>query len=224
MTSAEKGQRSRSTDVGHRDLLASIGKAIRLRRVELDMKRSELAERSGLSYAYVAEIENGTKQASSKALWQLAQALDLEPHELMALAARLEPPSREPSGAPPLGPTDSLRESLGRSLAMRAHSGLTGDEGPDTGEGRQASWFHLPSGAAPTAAPAGSVDVPASSRARQRRQAVGADEVPALLARVEAVLEGVPDEWAELVLMLAVDERRIRRIVRDELDRRLGPG
>ena len=232
MTPAEKGQRGRPREAGHRDLLASIGKAIRLRRVERDMKRSELADRSGLSYAYVAEIENGTKQASSKALWQLAQALGLEPHELMALAARLEPASREPSGAPPLWRTESVTDSLARSSAVTARPKRAGDEGPDAGEARQASWFHLSSGAAPTAAatddvpavPQAAPAVPAASRAREPRRPVGPDEVPALLARVEAVLEGVPDERAEIVLMLAVDERRIRRIVREELDRRLGPG
>jgi hypothetical protein len=36
-------------------------------------------------------------------------------------------------------------------------------------------------------------------------------------------LEGLPDERAELALMLALDERRTRRIVREELDRRAGP-
>jgi transcriptional regulator with XRE-family HTH domain len=227
VTPAEKGQRGRPREAGHRDLLASIGKAIRLRRVERDMKRSELADRSGLSYAYVAEIENGTKQASSKALWQLAQALGLEPHELMALAARLEPASREPSGAPPLWRTESVTDSLARSSAVTARPKRAGDEGPDAGEARQASWFHLSSGAAPTAA--ATEDVPAVPQAAPAvhaasRAPVGPDEVPALLARVEAVLEGVPDERAEIVLMRAVDERRIRRIVREELDRRLGPG
>jgi hypothetical protein len=33
-------------------------------------------------------------------------------------------------------------------------------------------------------------------------------------------LDGVPDERAELALMLTLDERRTRRIVREELDRR----
>ncbi|MDQ3943770.1 MAG: hypothetical protein M3357_01155, partial [Actinomycetota bacterium] len=43
--------------------------------------------------------------------------------------------------------------------------------------------------------------------------------LPDILARLETVLEGVPDERAELALMLALDERRTRRIVREELGR-----
>ena len=36
-----------------------LGKAIELRRIELGLKRRELAERARLSYPYISEIENG---------------------------------------------------------------------------------------------------------------------------------------------------------------------
>ncbi len=45
-------------------------------------------------------------------------------------------------------------------------------------------------------------------------------ELPEVLDRIAAALDGVPDERAELALMLSLDERRTRRIVREELDRR----
>jgi hypothetical protein len=45
-------------------------------------------------------------------------------------------------------------------------------------------------------------------------------ELPEVLARIAAALDRVPDERAELALMLSLDERRTRRMVREELDRR----
>jgi transcriptional regulator with XRE-family HTH domain len=53
------------------------------------MKRPELAKRAKLSYPYVSEIENGQKEPSSKALRQLAEALQLSLTELMMLAERI---------------------------------------------------------------------------------------------------------------------------------------
>ena len=39
--------------------------AIAVRRTELGLKRKDLAERSSLSYPYVSELENGTKEPSA---------------------------------------------------------------------------------------------------------------------------------------------------------------
>jgi transcriptional regulator with XRE-family HTH domain len=210
-----------TSEKGHRDLLSSIGKAIRLRRVELDMKRSELAQRAGLSYAYVAEIENGTKQASSKALWVLAKALGLEPHELMAFAARVETPAAERS---PVGSPRLLRMEVPGAWSV------TGSPSPAAEAGR--SWFHVSPGAAQGAPAAARMAAARGSTADQAAEQSDdhsdADEpggpgappgLPDILARLEMVLEGLPDERAELALMLALDERRTRRIVREELGR-----
>jgi transcriptional regulator with XRE-family HTH domain len=62
----------------------ALGRAIRVARVERGLERKDLAERSGLSYPYVSEIESGRKRASSRALMAIAQALGLTPAELMA--------------------------------------------------------------------------------------------------------------------------------------------
>jgi transcriptional regulator with XRE-family HTH domain len=56
----------------------------------LGLKRPELAKRARLSYPYTSEIENGTKRPSTKALAQLAEALELTSAELMARAERFE--------------------------------------------------------------------------------------------------------------------------------------
>lgn len=65
---------------------SGLGRAIAVRRAELGLKRKELADRAKLSYPYVSELENGTKEPSARALRQLAEALDLSPTELLALS------------------------------------------------------------------------------------------------------------------------------------------
>ena len=68
------------------DMAAALGRAIASRRSELGLKRNDLRDRSGLSYPYIAELENGTKRASSKALAAIAAALELSVSELLARA------------------------------------------------------------------------------------------------------------------------------------------
>lgn len=76
------------SDIERPDL--GLGKAIELRRIELGLKRRELAERARLSYPYISEIENGVKEPSAKALRQIAEALDMKVATLAALTERLE--------------------------------------------------------------------------------------------------------------------------------------
>jgi DNA-binding XRE family transcriptional regulator len=76
-----------------RTVAEALGHAVHLRRVELGLKRPELARRSGLSYPYVSEIENGMKSPSATALEKLARALELSMAELLARAEA--PPSVE---------------------------------------------------------------------------------------------------------------------------------
>jgi transcriptional regulator with XRE-family HTH domain len=75
----------------------NLGRAIQLRRVELGMKRRDLAIAAGLSYPYVSEIENGQKEPSAKALRQLADALELALADLVSLTDRLGIGSESPS-------------------------------------------------------------------------------------------------------------------------------
>ena len=68
-----------------------LGRAVQVLRTELGLGRKDLAERAGLSYSYLSEIENGAKQPSSKALILLAKALGLDVYELIAAAeARMQ--------------------------------------------------------------------------------------------------------------------------------------
>ena len=64
----------------------ALGKAITMRRTEMGMKRTKLAERAALSYPYLSEIENGRKQPSAEKLRSLATALEMNVVDLMGLA------------------------------------------------------------------------------------------------------------------------------------------
>lgn len=50
----------------------------------------QLKERSGLSYPYISEIENGGKYPSQRAIQNIADALDMTPSELLARAEQIE--------------------------------------------------------------------------------------------------------------------------------------
>ena len=77
----------------------ALGRAIKVARTELGLERKELAERSGLSYAYLSDIESGRGRPSSKALRAIAEALGVAPSLLLGSAeARVSrPPSTPPS-------------------------------------------------------------------------------------------------------------------------------
>jgi len=64
----------------------ALGHTIKVARADLGIERAELAERAGISYSYLAAIENGQKQPSSQVLLALAEALGLRSHELLESA------------------------------------------------------------------------------------------------------------------------------------------
>lgn len=66
-----------------------LGRAIEVRRAVLGLKRKDLAQRSGLSYPYISEIENGAKEPSAKALRQIADALGWSVAELVGAGEAL---------------------------------------------------------------------------------------------------------------------------------------
>lgn len=67
-----------------------LGRAIASLRAAKGMKRMDLKQASGLSYPYIAEIENGSKKSPSlKALAAIAASLGVSPAELHARAEKL---------------------------------------------------------------------------------------------------------------------------------------
>jgi transcriptional regulator with XRE-family HTH domain len=67
----------------------ALGRAVKVLRTVRDLSRRELAEAAGLSYSYLAEIENGGKQPSSRALAAIAEALGLSASQLLGEAEEL---------------------------------------------------------------------------------------------------------------------------------------
>lgn len=67
-----------------------FGRALAAARSERGLKRMQLKDKSGLSYPYISEIENGGKYPSQRAIQNLADALDMSPSELLAKAEQLE--------------------------------------------------------------------------------------------------------------------------------------
>jgi transcriptional regulator with XRE-family HTH domain len=66
-----------------------LGRAIAATRTEQGMKRGELAKAAGVSYPYLSELENGTKQGSTQKIGQIAEALGKTPSQLLARAESL---------------------------------------------------------------------------------------------------------------------------------------
>lgn len=58
------------------EILKIIGKRVRARRQSLGMSQEALAERAGLHYTYIGQIERGEKNASIETMVKLCSALD----------------------------------------------------------------------------------------------------------------------------------------------------
>jgi transcriptional regulator with XRE-family HTH domain len=68
------------------DLKEAMAMNLRRKRHEQRMTQEELAERAGLSARYVGAIERGDVSASVTVLGQIAEALGVEPGDLLEKA------------------------------------------------------------------------------------------------------------------------------------------
>ena len=74
------------------DLLSAIGETLRAERNERGLTLKNVAEGAHVSVSYLAEIERGEKDPSSKVLENIARSLDMEVSELLVrIASALEP-------------------------------------------------------------------------------------------------------------------------------------
>lgn len=64
-----------------------LGRFLEHRRHELGLSRRELADKAGLSYPYISQLETGDREPALKAMRALAPVLDVRPEELAALVA-----------------------------------------------------------------------------------------------------------------------------------------
>lgn len=75
-----------------RDLLSAIGETLRSIRNERNLTLRQVSEGSHVSVSYLAEIERGEKDPSSRVLESVAAGLDIEVSELLIqISAALEP-------------------------------------------------------------------------------------------------------------------------------------
>ncbi|MEV6057413.1 helix-turn-helix transcriptional regulator [Streptomyces sp. NPDC052107] len=83
--------------------LPRLGRSLRELRDERGWSRKDLAERSGLSYPYVSQLENGDREPSFDTLTKLAQTFGL------AVDALLAPATTQRSSRPPTAASSGQR-------------------------------------------------------------------------------------------------------------------
>jgi len=75
----------------------AFGKAVRLRRHELELSQEELGARCGLDRTYVSGIERGERNPTIQTIWALSKGLSVAPSELLSRAERRLEGSRKDS-------------------------------------------------------------------------------------------------------------------------------
>ncbi len=74
------------------DLLRAIGETLRAERTERKLTLKQVAEGAHVSVSYLAEIERGEKDPSSRVLESIAGGLEVEVSDLLVrIASSLEP-------------------------------------------------------------------------------------------------------------------------------------
>jgi transcriptional regulator with XRE-family HTH domain len=74
------------------DLLSAIGETLRAERTERGLTLKQVAGEAHVSVSYLAEIERGEKDPSSRVLENIARSLDMEVSELLIrIAISLQP-------------------------------------------------------------------------------------------------------------------------------------
>src|SRR5215217_2335290 len=77
---------------GRKDLLSAIGETLRVVRTERGLTLRQVAEGAHVSISYLAEIERGEKDPSSRVLESVAEGLGIETGTLLLrVVATLEP-------------------------------------------------------------------------------------------------------------------------------------
>lgn len=71
------------------DIGKAFGKAVKLRRTELDLNQETLADQAGLARSFVSGVERGAASASVTSVWKLSQALNCMPSDLWLEAERI---------------------------------------------------------------------------------------------------------------------------------------
>lgn len=107
----------------------ALGRAIAVRRVQLGLKRKDLAEKASLSYPYISELENGGKEPSAKALRQIAEALEMGVAELIAAGEQYQDSSEDSADQPLAVQIAAASAPLNRALRAPALSRAVHESG-----------------------------------------------------------------------------------------------
>lgn len=70
------------------DVVQLLGVNVRHHRKQKGMTQEQLALEAGMERSYVSDLERGTRNPSVQALGRLAEALGIEPHELLMVATK----------------------------------------------------------------------------------------------------------------------------------------
>ena len=76
----------------------SLGKRVKIARIERDISQQQLAELTGLRQSHVSLIENDRHDPSARAVRALAQALDVSTDYLLGLSGELKVSRQRKSG------------------------------------------------------------------------------------------------------------------------------
>jgi len=162
----------------------ALGRAIQALRAERGLSRADLADKAGLSYSYLSEIETGKKAGlSSKALLSIARALDVTVGELVGVTEERVLPTMVSPSAP-------LADLVAREPSSSQMDGSAEDVAAP-----RASWFRS------------RARLGESVLARRSTAAVESGR-SAALAELAEILPQLPPEDLALVVEFA---RRLRR-------------
>ena len=108
-------------DIEHErpEFYEALGRTIQVLRTDQSLDRKDLADRCGISYSYLAAIENGKKPPSSKVLFAIAGALGLLSHELLASVETRFRRQQHLLSAPPRPTSPPLRPARPGSTPTR---------------------------------------------------------------------------------------------------------
>ena len=65
------------------DPAAVLGDRVRARRLELGLTQESLADRAAMHFTYIGSIERGQRNVSLRNIVRIAEALDLDPGDLV---------------------------------------------------------------------------------------------------------------------------------------------
>ena len=71
------------------DIALAFGRAVKLKRVELDISQESLAYEAYMARSFLSGIERGVAKASIDSVWKLATALNCRPSDLWLEAERI---------------------------------------------------------------------------------------------------------------------------------------